>query len=659
MSGPDLDKLVMKPTAKRRLGKYVILGRIGAGGMGKIYLAFHPGPAGIEKLVVIKRLHSHLTNDKLLVSSFLDEARLSMALSHPNIVHTYDVGEVDGRYYMAMEHIDGQNLGAVLRTTKRSGRYPSSTQWAGLFTSVLDGLHAAHTAQDARGRPLNIIHRDVSPQNVLIGYDGVPKLVDFGIAKAAMRITETDAGVLKGKYAYMSPEQCEAKELDARSDVFSAGVVLWEMLAGRRLYKSQNLVKSIDRILHEPPPPPTKYNGDCLKSLSDITLKALAKKRGDRFKDAEGFKEAIEEALMDAHVRFRKTEMRDLMSLAFKDVIERQRQVLDLVLAGDMKDLAVVDDETAAGEEGDSESEFEVPNLAPGGNEAEPTTPSASLSPLITLDSEASGHGTRGGRARVAHPATAPSQTPPWSSSGVAAQEETAATLSPLPPSPERQRKAARLLPAVILLLLGAAAAAGMWLWGETDKDATKTADRPSGGEEAPPDDKRAEPDDKVDDKRAAAAPEDDKRVKAPPQGARDKPAETDAPNDKAGTQAAQSSTTSGDTERKKRRRRKPAGKPKTKPPSGDTPPAPAEREPEVERAPAEAPAFGYLTLDTLPWTSVFLEGKKLGNTPLTRVKVPAGELKLVLKNKTEGITETYYVTIKKGRTTKKRLGLK
>ncbi|HEY1099549.1 MAG TPA: serine/threonine-protein kinase, partial [Myxococcota bacterium] len=235
----------MTPTARRRLGKYVLLGRLGAGGMGKIYLAHQPGPAGIEKLLVVKRLHSHLTTDPVLVASFLDEARLSMALNHPNIVHTYDVGDLDGRYFMVMEYIEGQNLGVILRMAKRSGDYPKSSTWAGIFLSVLDGLHAAHTAHDARGRPLQIIHRDVSPQNVLITYDGQTKLVDFGIAKAAMRVSETDAGTLKGKYAYMSPEQVRGDVLDARSDVFAAGIVLWEMLAGRRLYKADSIVRTV------------------------------------------------------------------------------------------------------------------------------------------------------------------------------------------------------------------------------------------------------------------------------------------------------------------------------------------------------------------------------------------------------------------------------
>ena len=256
----EVDRLVMTPTARRHLGKYVLLGRLGAGGMGKIYLAHAPGPAGIEKLLVVKRLHSHLTNDPVLVASFLDEARLSMALNHPNIVHTYDVGDVDGRYFMVMEYIEGQNIGVVLRMAKRSGDYPTSSTWAGIFLSVLDGLHAAHTARDARGRALEIIHRDVSPQNILLTYEGQTKLVDFGIAKAAMRVNETDAGTLKGKYAYMSPEQIRGEVLDARSDVFAAGIVLWEMLAGRRLYKADSIVRTVERILQEPVASPVRVN---------------------------------------------------------------------------------------------------------------------------------------------------------------------------------------------------------------------------------------------------------------------------------------------------------------------------------------------------------------------------------------------------------------
>ena len=376
MDSREIAKLTLRPTAKKRLGKYVLLGRIGSGGMGKIYLAYTPGPAGIEKLLVIKRLHSHLTNDAQLVGNFLDEARLSMALNHPHIVHTFDVGESSGRYFLVMEYIEGQNLGVVLRTAKRSGNYPSSQIWAGLFLGVLDGLHAAHTAVDARGRPLNIIHRDISPQNILVTYDGQPKVVDFGIAKAAQRITETDAGILKGKYAYMSPEQCQSKPLDGRSDVFAAGIVLWEMLAGRRLYKADSVVKSVERILKEAPFSPLRVNPDADPAIAEVALRALQKRPRDRFESAEAFRDALADALQSGGHRYRPSDMRTLMQTLFEDVRTRQREVLDKCLAGDLPTF----EDSEPGSGGDSVGRIKL---------NEDTTPSTSAhSPLITAEGD-------------------------------------------------------------------------------------------------------------------------------------------------------------------------------------------------------------------------------------------------------------------------------
>ncbi|HEY4219859.1 MAG TPA: protein kinase, partial [Myxococcota bacterium] len=388
MENAEIDRLVMKPTARRRLGKYVLLGRVGHGGMGKIYLGYAPGPAGIEKLLVVKRLHGHLTSDPVLVNSFLDEARLSMALNHPNIVHTYDVGEVDGRYFMVMEYIEGQNLGVLLRTAKRNGAYPSSALWAGLFVPVLDALHYAHNAKDARGRPLMIIHRDVSPQNVLVTYDGLPKLVDFGIAKAAMRVSETDAGVLKGKYAYMSPEQVRGEALDPRSDVFAAGIVLWEMLAGRRLYKAETIVRSIERILTEAVISPVRVNPECDPEIAKVAFKALQKDRNQRFSSALELKNALEEAMK---TRARQTDVRDLMVRLFGDVIDKQRAVLEACLSeGDAQPLSGDDDDGREPRRpSDSESDVSSKAMAAAKEPSEITTPSAvRASPLVTADAE-------------------------------------------------------------------------------------------------------------------------------------------------------------------------------------------------------------------------------------------------------------------------------
>ncbi len=720
----EVERLLMKPTARRRLGKYVLLGRLGHGGMGKIYLAYHPGPAGIEKLLVIKRLHSHLTNDELLVSSFLDEARLSMALTHPNIVHTFDVGEVEGRYFMVMEHIDGQNLGVLLRTAKRSGQYPSSDTWAGLFLSVLEGLHAAHTAHDARGRPLNIIHRDVSPQNVLITYDGTPKLVDFGIAKAAMRINETDAGVLKGKYAYMSPEQCEGHDLDPRSDVFSAGIVLWEMLAGRRLYKSDSVLRSVERILHEQPISPVKVNADCDPALARVVLKSLQKKPSQRFGSAEEFRDALEDALRRQGSPFKKSMLRELMHTCFGDVMARQRQVLDRCLAGDIPTEDSGDSETGRPKgnfDGDSQSDLKVPEIGIS-IDMEPTTPSqARVSPLVTQegDSELAGLPQKTGMATRQERKTP--GTP-----GVAPDAATAAFDAPHLPAASRPRRSVWLAVALLMFLV-VLAVGGVLISGAADpliaelssstsangagagqqggdgtnassndgnESATHTgggraaSDRVAGDEGADSadkqrvtaesgegraaiddndDDRDGNDDDRIADARASDDRVDDDRADRVDKKRRARRARRRARRgrrDRDDRVAAAESSTSADDDDDdtgqdddaERERQERAEREAREAQAAKEREAQKAKERERERA---VVGTGKITLATSPWVEVFLNGKKLGNTPLVNVTVPAGELTLRLTNADEGIDQSYFLVVETGKTTKKRLGLK
>jgi len=664
----------MKPTARRRLGKYVLLGRLGAGGMGKIYLAHAPGPAGIDKLLVVKRLHSHLTNDQVLVNSFLDEARLSMALNHPNIVHTYDVGDVDGRYFMVMEYIEGQNLGVVLRAAKRSGQYPKSQTWAGLFLGVLDGLHAAHTARDARGRPLHIIHRDVSPQNVLITYEGLPKLVDFGIAKAAMRVSETDAGTLKGKYAYMSPEQVRGDELDPRSDVFAAGIVLWECLAGRRLYKAETIVRSVERILNEPLISPVRINPACDAGLASVALKALQKRREDRFATAEAFKEALQDALDAAGVRYRMSEGKELMHRLFADVIDTQRAVLEATL--NRPDDAIDEDDDEPRKSGDSQSDLRMPQLGIRPHH-ESTTPSAARrSPLVTAEGDILSPPAPAAPAprttRAPRPATASTgsmpvspSTPPASSpsppmvlapprdeevptrdfrppgrSMLAGPDEATTTGVPAASPPPSRRSPWGPIAAA---LLGAAVVIGVWV---SRREATSTV--MDGVPPAVPPPAVAPP--------TVAPPV----APPPPVEPAPPPVETPAPPadppppppveddvDVVPADPPAPPPTVGD-----RRPRRP-------PPRRPPPPPPVEVKPETKPPVEAAEEQGFLTLDTVPWTTVFLGKRKLGETPLVKVPVPAGALELTLVNAEAGVREGYVARVKPGEVTRTRLDLR
>lgn len=658
MDRQEIERLLMKPTARKRLGKYVLLGRLGHGGMGKIYLAYAPGPAGIEKLLVVKRLHSHLTSDPVLVNNFLDEARLSMALGHPNIVHTYDVGEVEGRYFMVMEYIDGQNLGVVLRTAKRTGQYPDSVLWAGLFLGVLDALHAAHTARDARGRPLNIIHRDVSPQNVLVTYDGTPKLVDFGIAKAAMRISETDAGVLKGKYAYMSPEQCQSTDLDARSDIFSAGIVLWEMLAGRRLYKADSVIKSVERILHEAPISPTRANADCDPELAKVVVKALQKRPEDRFGSADEFRDALDEALHRGRHHFRQSDVRDFMSRLFSDVRERQQAILEACLSGQLEGEPDRDEVSTGRSDSspnlnDSES-VRVPDLDfHGGVEA--TTPSTSRrSPLITQEDE---HTRR--RPPPPPPPSLPDAAPADAvTDGALPDVPGRGTFATPPPAPRRGLAAAALA-AVLVLGGGLVAAWLLGLFGSPAGDETLAVEgpRPSPGVQDPA--LATEPAPPPDPGEEEADPEPDAPSGAADRAPDDRPREVREERGRRGDRVRASSRSTNRSSARSSKASSRSREAREERPADDPTPERADKASKSEEPPKAAIAeSGTLTLETVPWTAVYLGKKKLGETPIVKVPVPAGELELLLVNEGAGIRQPYFLEVEPGKAYRRKLKL-
>jgi serine/threonine-protein kinase len=216
-------------------GKYRLFARLGQGGMADVFLANAHGPMGFNKLVVVKRLRAGLVDQPDVVTMFLDEAKLAARLTHANIVHTYEVGEQDGDYFIAMEYLEGQPLHRIIARAKETHTSVPEPVWLKITCDALVGLHHAHEARDYDGTPLSVVHRDISPHNIFVTYDGEVKIVDFGIAKAALSSVTTEDGVLKGKVHYMSPEQAQGRTTDRRADVYAAGGVLWELLAGERV----------------------------------------------------------------------------------------------------------------------------------------------------------------------------------------------------------------------------------------------------------------------------------------------------------------------------------------------------------------------------------------------------------------------------------------
>jgi eukaryotic-like serine/threonine-protein kinase len=285
-----------RPMAGRQLGRYEILTQLASGGMASVYIARAQGVAGFERLVAIKVLHPHLAYEQEFISMFLDEARLAARIRHMNVVPTLDISDSPGDgYFLVMEYIEGDHLGALLGLAAKQGeRLPQPFVCRVLF-DTLQGLGAAHRLTDEHGTPLKLVHRDVSPHNVLVGTDGIARLTDFGVAKADVRMASTRAGQFKGKLSYMAPEQASSSETDQRSDLFSVGIILWESLTGRRLFKGESNAATLNKLLNDTIVKPSELWPD-LEHFDGVVMKALSRNPENRFQTADEFGEALDEA---------------------------------------------------------------------------------------------------------------------------------------------------------------------------------------------------------------------------------------------------------------------------------------------------------------------------------------------------------------------------
>ena len=275
------------------IGKYHLVAELARGGMGIVHLASVQGPGGFHKLLVLKELKPEFSRDDDYVSMFLDEARLAAQLTHPNIVQTIEVGSEGGRHFMVMEFLDGRSLYRVIRRFREQGGLPVGAHLRVICEALL-GIHYAHELADMSGRQLGVVHRDVSPLNVFVTFDGQAKVLDFGIAKSNDSSLETKTGTLKGRVAYMAPEQAWGAKVDRRADLYSAGVMIWEAIAGRRLWPGMNDVQILARALREGPPPLSSVQPDCPEELEAICARALEKKPEDRYATAQDLREDLE-----------------------------------------------------------------------------------------------------------------------------------------------------------------------------------------------------------------------------------------------------------------------------------------------------------------------------------------------------------------------------
>jgi len=301
-----------------RFGKYLLLEKIGTGGMAELYRAKIVSVQGFEKLIAIKRILPHLAEEEELVDSFIDEAKLAALLHHQNIVHIYDFGAIDDSYFIAMEYLFGKDLGVIIKKSKKKGQ-PLTLEHALLIaTRICNGLDYAHNLRDFQGKALNIIHRDVSPQNILVTYEGDVKIVDFGIAKAATQSTKTQAGMIKGKVAYMSPEQAAGKIIDHRSDIFSTGIILYELVTGSRMFKGDTL-QILSRVREAEFAPPEQVKENLPAKVYEILRLALAKKPEQRYQSAAEMLLDLEECTYQLSMRPSPRELSRYMKLLFKE----------------------------------------------------------------------------------------------------------------------------------------------------------------------------------------------------------------------------------------------------------------------------------------------------------------------------------------------------
>jgi serine/threonine protein kinase len=369
-----------------QVGRYRLIAELAHGGMGDVYLGVAQGPAGFSKLMVIKMLRPALADDEQFLAMFLEEARLAARLNHPNIVQTVEVGNEGRRFFLAMEYLEGQSLQRVRQRVAKEHPFPLG-QHLRIIVEALNGLHYAHELVDIDSRPLGIVHRDATPHNIFVTYDGQVKVVDFGIAKAMDSALETRTGELKGKVAYMPPEQASAQRVDRRADVFALGVMAWEAAVGRRMWKGLNEVAIMHELLTGAIPSPRQIDPRVPPELDAICQRALSPNPNDRYATAADFAADIERFLATIGDRTTSRDIATLTSTAFAADRRELREIID----NQLRSLRAGDDALAP-----------MPKLpATGGG-----TPSLSLARPSTaqLDQGVAPSYTAGGTASAAQP---------------------------------------------------------------------------------------------------------------------------------------------------------------------------------------------------------------------------------------------------------------
>ncbi len=379
-----------------RFGKYLLLEKLATGGMAQLYRAKIIGVEGFEKFIAIKQILPHLAHEEELITSFIDEAKLAALLNHQNVVQIYDFGSMENSYFITMEFLFGKDLRAVNAKAKEKGTPVSLENALYLISKVCAGLDYAHKLKDFQGKSLNIIHRDISPQNVFLTYEGDVKIVDFGIAKAASQSTITQVGMIKGKVSYMSPEQAAGKVIDHRSDIFATGILLYELVAGGRMFKGDDTLQILSKVREAEFTPLGTLKGGLPEKLYDIVAKALAKEPEDRYQSLADMQADIEECIFRLNLRPSGRSMAEYLKILFAEEIESEsRRMADAAGAGAASDRAQE-------AEAERRSADRPPAQEPSVPKAEPAPPAKTASEVRPRPAEPAKGGKKGALAAVA-----------------------------------------------------------------------------------------------------------------------------------------------------------------------------------------------------------------------------------------------------------------
>lgn len=308
----------------KRLGRYHLTQRIAFGGMAELFRGFTFDEEGFRKDVAVKRLLPHYVADEQFITMLVDEFKLVSHLRHPSIAEVYELVEIDGSVFIAMEYVDGKDLRSTMEKARRRRVAMGIDDIVYLMARALDGLHHAHVARDSEGLPLKIVHRDFSPSNLLVTYDGLVKLCDFGIAKATHNRIQTKTGIIKGKVKYMSPEQAFGRRLDWRSDLFSAGSILYELLTATSPFHAANEIDLIFAVRDASPRACREINPDIPEPLAQIIEKSMRRSRSARYQTAIEFRDALLRFLRDHNPKYRRTRLGRFMKRVWKTEIERE-----------------------------------------------------------------------------------------------------------------------------------------------------------------------------------------------------------------------------------------------------------------------------------------------------------------------------------------------